>query len=109
MQHTLIFFTYILVVRWEQGITGENPCPLELSDQYEEIDNKEVNTQHGGWKSMLEGQAKKERGCASLNSLLRESLATETFESKPKVKKKTTEGFSKDWPIKKTNLFWFLI
>lgn len=41
---------------------------------------------------MLEGQAKKERGCASLNSLLRESLATETFESKPKVKKKTTEG-----------------
>lgn len=37
---------------------------------------------------MLEGQAKKERECASLNSLLRESLATETFESKPKVKKK---------------------
>lgn len=43
---------------------------------------------------MLEGQAKQERGCAILNSLLRESLATETFESKLKVKKKnkTTEG-----------------
>lgn len=40
---------------------------------------------------MLEGQAKQERGCAILNSLLRESLATETFESKLKVKKKTKQ------------------
>lgn len=35
---------------------------------------------------MLEGETKRERGCAVLNSLLRESLATETFESKLKVR-----------------------
>ena len=33
---------------------------------------------------MLQGETKQERGCAILNSLLRESLATETFESKLK-------------------------
>jgi len=30
------------VVRLQQRITDKNPCPLELADQYEEIDNKEV-------------------------------------------------------------------
>ena len=35
---------------------------------------------------MLQGETKQERGCAILNSLLRESLTTETFESKLKVR-----------------------